>query len=168
MATGQPPQRSPVLACVGLGSNVGDRAAHLAAAADALRLLARSRLLAVSEPVETEAVGPVPQGPYLNGAAVLRTTLSAQELLSALLAIERSRGRDRAREQRWGPRTLDLDLLLYGDEVIQEPGLTVPHPRLHERLFVLLPLAAVAPEVRVPTLNRTVKDLLAELAASQT
>lgn len=146
-----------------LGSNVGDRAAHLHAAVSALRSLPASELAAVSEPIETAPVGPIPQGPYLNAAAVLRTGLTARALLDHLLRIERERGRDRSREQRWGPRALDLDLLIFGDEVVSEPGLNVPHPRLHERRFVLEPLAAVAPTMRVPPSGRTVADLLREL-----
>ncbi len=156
-----------IQACIGLGSNVGDRAAHLAAAADGLRALRETHVLALADPIQTEPVGPVHQDPYLNSAALIRTRLPARELLGALLAIERSRGRDRSREQRWGPRTLDLDLLLYGDRVIDEPGLTVPHPRLHERLFVLEPLAQIAAGATVPTRRCTVGDLLAALRSGR-
>lgn len=154
-------------ACIGLGSNLGDPEGHLRAAAEGLRALPQTELLAVADAIQTTPVGPVAQGPYLNSAAVIRTGLSPRALLDGLLEIERFRGRDRSREQRWGPRTLDLDLLLYGDRVIIEPGLCVPHPRLHERLFVLIPLARIAREVVVPTLGRTVGDLLAALEQSQ-
>ena len=150
-------------ACIGLGSNVGDRQAHLRAAVDGLRALPRTELLAVSDTIQTEPVGPVPQGPYLNAAALVRTRLAPRELLHALLAIELARGRDRAAEQRWGPRTLDLDLLLYADHVIDEPGLTVPHPRLHQRRFVLGPLAQIAGGMRIPGRGRTVHELLAAI-----
>lgn len=146
-----------------LGSNLGDRASHLRAAVAALRSLPDSELVAVSEPLETAPVGPIPQGAYLNAAAVLRTRLSARALLGHLLRIERELGRDRSREQRWGPRTLDLDLLVFGDAVISEPGLTIPHPRMHERRFVLEPLARVAPGMKVPPSGRTVAELLGEL-----
>jgi 2-amino-4-hydroxy-6-hydroxymethyldihydropteridine diphosphokinase len=152
--------RVSVTAAIALGTNLGDRRAHIAFAFDALARLPDSKLIASSRVVETAPVGPVEQGDYLNAAAVLETNLPARDLLGHLLSIERLRGRDRAREQRWGPRTLDLDLLLYGDRIIDEPGLAVPHPRLHERLFVLGPLAEVAPDLVVPGLGRTVEQLL--------
>jgi 2-amino-4-hydroxy-6-hydroxymethyldihydropteridine diphosphokinase len=119
-------------------------------------------LRAAATPIQTAPVSDIPQGAFLNSAAVIETRLSPRHLLAALLEIERSRGRDRAAERRWGPRTLDLDLLLYGDLVLDVPGLTLPHPRLHERGFVLVPLAQIAPGWVVPTLGRTVRELLAE------
>jgi 2-amino-4-hydroxy-6-hydroxymethyldihydropteridine diphosphokinase len=118
----------------------------------------------VSDAIETDPVGPVPQGRFLNAAATLHTALEARDLLDQLLAIERQRGRTRAREERWGPRTLDLDLLLYGDRIIEEPGLSIPHPRLHERTFVLAPLSQIAPDVVVPTLGRTIRELALAVA----
>lgn len=142
-------------AYVGLGANLGDREATIRAA-----LAELPGLVAVSELRETEPVGVVDQPPFLNGAAALETELSARELLDALLAIERELGRER--RERWGPRTIDLDLLLYGEERIDEPGLTVPHPRLHERRFALEPLADLDPELVIPGRGR-VGDLLAEL-----
>jgi 2-amino-4-hydroxy-6-hydroxymethyldihydropteridine diphosphokinase len=154
------PVGDAVRAFVALGSNLGDRRAHLDFALSALGDLPLTSLGAVSGIVETEPVGSVPQGRYLNAAAEVRTGLSPRRLLESLLEIERSRGRDRARELQWGPRTLDLDLLLYGDRMIDEPGLTVPHPRLHERLFVLVPLAQVAGGTLVPGHGRSVTELL--------
>lgn len=154
---------SPVLAAVALGSNLGDRAALIQAARQALAAIPGTAIVAHADPIETPPFGPVPQGPYLNAATLLRTTLSPRELLAALHAIEREHGRDRAGEVRWGPRTLDLDLLLYAEAIIDEPGLQVPHPRMHERLFVLEPLATIAPELCVPTLNANVATLLARL-----
>ena len=117
------------VAYVGLGANLGDREATIRAAIAAL-----PGVVAVSALRETDPVGVVDQPRFLNGAARLETDLSARELLDALLAIERELGRER--RERWGPRTIDLDLLLYGDTTVDEPGLTVPHPRLHERRFV--------------------------------
>jgi 2-amino-4-hydroxy-6-hydroxymethyldihydropteridine diphosphokinase len=151
-----------VTAAIALGSNLGDRHAHIAFAFDALSKLPGVQLTGRSSIIETAPVGPIPQGPYLNAAAAILTTLNAADLLTHLLAIERLHGRDRNSEQRWGPRTLDLDLLLYGIQVISEDGLSVPHPRLHERLFVLEPLAEVLPGAVVPGLNKTVAILLAE------
>lgn len=146
-----------------LGSNVGDRAATIRAAIERLGLTPGVRVCAVSSLREYPAWGPVEQGPYLNAASVLDTTLEPRPLLEAMLAIERSLGRDRARERRWGPRTLDLDLLLVGGAIIDQPGLTVPHPWLHARRFVLEPLAEIAPQAIVPGDGRTVAQLLAAL-----
>jgi 2-amino-4-hydroxy-6-hydroxymethyldihydropteridine diphosphokinase len=148
-------------AAVALGSNVGDRAAHLDHAVRAFGRLRSTRLVASSSVIETPPVGPPGQGPYLNAVAILETKLTARALLDALLAIESDRGRDRSREQRWGPRTLDLDLLVFGDAVIDEPGLRVPHPRLAERAFVLGPFAEVAADTVVPGIERRVGDLFA-------
>ena len=126
-------------AYVGVGANVGDRAATIDAAVSAL-----PAVVAVSKLRETDPVGVVDQPRFLNGAAALDTTLSAHELLDVLLAIERDLGRER--RERWGPRTIDIDILAYGDERIDEPGLTIPHPRLTERAFVLVPLLDIAPD----------------------
>jgi 2-amino-4-hydroxy-6-hydroxymethyldihydropteridine diphosphokinase len=142
-------------AYVGVGANVGDRAATIDAAVSAL-----PAVVAVSKLRETDPVGVVDQPRFLNGAAALDTTLSARELLDVLLTIERDLGRER--RERWGPRTIDLDLLLYGGETIEEPGLTVPHPRLHERRFALQPLLDLDPELAIPGRGR-VADVLAEL-----
>ena len=136
-------------AYVGLGANLGDRERTLRAAVDALAGEAGIELVAVSTLRETEPVGVADQPRFLNGAAELETSLAARELLERLLAVERRFGRVRSSGEH-GPRTLDLDLLLYGDEVIGEPGLTVPHPRLHERRFVLEPLAELAPGLVLP------------------
>lgn len=144
-----------ILAYVGLGSNLGDREATLRAAIAAL-----PGVLAVSELRETDPVGVTEQPAFLNCALALETELSARELLERLLGVERELGRER--RERWGPRTIDLDLLVYGSETIDEPGLTVPHPRLHERRFALEPLAELDSELLVPGRGR-VQDLLAEL-----
>ena len=136
-------------AYVALGANLGDRERTLRAAVDALAAEDGIEVVAVSTLRETEPVGVGEQPRFLNGAAELETTLTARELLARLLAVEQRFGRVRIPGER-GPRTLDLDLLLYGDEVIDEPGLAVPHPRLHERSFVLEPLAELAPGLVVP------------------
>lgn len=135
------------------------------AAITALASLPKSKMVARSRVHETAAVGKPGQeagGPYLNAVALVKTKLPPRTLLEHLHRIERGEGRDRASETaRWLPRTLDLDLLLYDDVVIDEPGLTIPHPRMHMRRFVLVPLAEVAPAWEVPGIGRTVADLLA-------
>lgn len=145
-------------ALIALGSNVGEREAHLNFAVTALG--AFGRVLAVSSYHETEPVGYLEQGRFLNAALLLDTALAPQELMRALLRLEAARGRERRIPN--GPRTLDLDLLFYADLVLDEPGLSIPHPRLHERLFVLAPLAEIAPEKVHPRLKRTVRELLEE------
>jgi 2-amino-4-hydroxy-6-hydroxymethyldihydropteridine diphosphokinase len=136
-------------AYVGLGANLGDRERTLRAAVDALAAEEGIDVVSVSTLRETEPLGVGEQPRFLNGAVELETTLIARELLDRLLAVEQRFGRVRIPGEH-GPRTLDLDLLLYGDEAIDEPGLTVPHPRLHERRFVLEPLAELAPGLVVP------------------
>jgi 2-amino-4-hydroxy-6-hydroxymethyldihydropteridine diphosphokinase len=148
-----------VRAYVGLGANLGDREAAIRRAVELLGAEPDTEVVAVSRLRETEPVGGVEQPRFLNGAAALETELRPRKLLERLLAVERELGRDRARERRWGPRTLDLDLLLYGDEVIDEPGLTVPHPRLAERRFVLEPLDELDAQLTLPD-GRRVADLL--------
>jgi 2-amino-4-hydroxy-6-hydroxymethyldihydropteridine diphosphokinase len=149
------------VAYIGLGANLGDRQAALEAALDALRGTQGVEVDAVSRVRETEPVGLVVQPRFLNAAARLMTTRAPKELLDALLAVERGLGRTRE-GPRWGPRTIDIDLLLYGDEQIDEPGLTVPHPRLAERRFVLEPLADLDPALVVPGRGR-LETLLAAL-----
>ena len=147
-------------AYVGLGANIGPRETTLVRAVDRLRATDGIEVLAVSQLRETEPVGVVDQPPFLNGAVELETALAPRELLDVLLEIERALGRER--HERWGPRTVDLDLLVYGDEIVDEPGLSVPHPRLHERRFALEPLSELAPELDVPGLGR-VSDALSAL-----
>ena len=149
-------------AYIALGSNLGDREATIRGALDALAGEPAIEVVAVSSLVDTAPVGVVDQPRFLNGAAVLETELPAQSLLALLLDVERRFGRCREGVLPQGPRTLDLDLLLYGDEEIDEPGLRVPHPRLHERAFVLGPLAELAPGVEVPGKGE-VQTLLARL-----
>jgi 2-amino-4-hydroxy-6-hydroxymethyldihydropteridine diphosphokinase len=154
----QASQGREVDAYVALGSNLGDREAHLCAALAALRADPGLRVLAVSPVYETAPVGPPPQGPYLNAVVRLHTRLAPRALLARLLEIEAAEGRVRG-AVRLGARTLDLDLLFYGSLVLDEPGLRVPHPRLHERAFVLEPLRDVAPGLVHPRLGRTIDEL---------
>jgi 2-amino-4-hydroxy-6-hydroxymethyldihydropteridine diphosphokinase len=149
-------------AMIGLGSNLGDRAAMLEGALAALAATPGVRIERVSSVSETEPVGGPPgQGPFLNAAAALETTLEPLDLLRVLQAIEARFGR--VRGVRWGERTLDLDLLLFDDRIIDSPELTVPHPRLAERRFVLGPLAEIAPDAIEPVTGRSVSGLLREL-----
>jgi 2-amino-4-hydroxy-6-hydroxymethyldihydropteridine diphosphokinase len=142
-------------AFVGLGANLGDRETAIRRAAD---LIGATRLSTI---IETEPWGYANQPPFLNAVAEVDTPLTARELLTHLLDVERRLGRERI-GPRWGPRRIDLDLLLFGDEVVDEPGLQVPHPRLAERAFVLEPLAELAPAQEIPGLG-TVRALLAGL-----
>lgn len=153
-----------IRAYVGLGANLGDRGAALRAALDELCREPGIDLTAVSSFRETDPVGIVDQPPFLNAAAAVETELPARELLDRLLEIERRLGRTRE-GPRFGPRTIDLDLLLYGMERVEEPGLRLPHPRLHERLFALEPLAELDPELVVPGEGR-VRDLVARLQSA--
>ncbi len=146
------------VAYVGLGSNLGDRAALIASAA---RAIGARRLSTV---IETEPWGLEDQPPFLNAVAEVETELDAHGLLDELLQVERQLGRERS-GPRWGPRTIDLDLLLFGGLRVEEPGLVVPHPHLHERRFVLEPLAELGPGLEVPGLG-TVSALLAGLQSA--
>jgi 2-amino-4-hydroxy-6-hydroxymethyldihydropteridine diphosphokinase len=154
--------KESTIADIGLGANLGKRDATIA---EALRLLDeddRTSVLGSTVPIETEPVGYEDQPRFLNAAAKLATTRSPRELLELLLSIERALGRVRGEGPRYGPRTIDLDLLVYGNETIDEPALVVPHPRLHERRFALEPLAELDPELVVPG-RGSVSALLAEL-----
>jgi 2-amino-4-hydroxy-6-hydroxymethyldihydropteridine diphosphokinase len=149
------------VAYIALGSNLGDRAQTLSFASDRLGRL--GRVVARSSVYETEPVGYRDQPAFLNAVLALDTQLEPLPLLHALLAIERELGRDRGHGVANGPRTLDLDLLLMGDSVIAQEGLTLPHPALTERRFVLAPLAEIAPRLRHPRRNQTMAELLALL-----
>jgi 2-amino-4-hydroxy-6-hydroxymethyldihydropteridine diphosphokinase len=151
-----------VIAFIGMGSNLGDRAATIGAAIDALDAVEGIGVLRTSSLHESSPVGgPAGQGPYLNAAVKVETTLPPRELLGVLQGIERDSGRVRA--ERWGERTLDLDLLLHGDSVIDEPGLVVPHPRMVVRRFVLAPLAEVSPGLLLALNARSIGGLLHDL-----
>jgi 2-amino-4-hydroxy-6-hydroxymethyldihydropteridine diphosphokinase len=146
-------------AYIALGSNLDDPARQLRAAAAALSAL--GEIAAASSLYETEPVGFRDQPAFLNAVLLLRTDLPPQALMRALLRIEQAQGRQR--RQKDGPRTLDLDILFYGGAVIDEPGLRIPHPRLHERRFVLAPLAEIAPDLLHPTLNKPIRQLAGKL-----
>jgi 2-amino-4-hydroxy-6-hydroxymethyldihydropteridine diphosphokinase len=147
-------------AYVGLGANLGDREATIRHALELLGAEPGIEVVAVSTLRETEPVGYADQPAFLNGAAALDTGLPPRALLERLLAVERELGRVRGAGPRFGPRTIDLDLLLYGDEGVDEPGLTVPHPRLAERRFALEPLYELDPGLSLPD-GRALRDLLA-------
>jgi 2-amino-4-hydroxy-6-hydroxymethyldihydropteridine diphosphokinase len=156
------PSKESTIAYIGLGANLAEREGMIAAALRRIDEDKRTSLLRSTLPIETDPVGYMDQPRFLNAAASLATTRSARELLDLLLEIERDLGRVRGEGPRYGPRTIDLDLLLYGDETIDEDALEVPHPRLHERRFVLEPLAELDPGLVVPG-RGPVSALLAEL-----
>jgi 2-amino-4-hydroxy-6-hydroxymethyldihydropteridine diphosphokinase len=151
-----------VTAYIALGSNLGNRADTLGLAIERLGALSGTRVLAVSGFLENPAVGgPADSPAFLNAAVKLDTDLSAQDLLRGLLGIEQSLGR--FRKQKWEPRPIDLDLLLYGNDIIHDENLTIPHPLMHQRRFVLGPLAEIAPNAVHPTLGKTIAAILNEL-----
>lgn len=151
-------------ACVGLGSNLNSPLAQVRQAAGELDALPKSTLIRLSSLYASKPMGPDDQPDYINAVAALLTQLSAHDLLSELRKIEQAHGRERGAE-RWGPRTLDLDLLLFGSEIIDDEALTVPHAGIAERNFVLLPLCELAPHWIVPG-RGSVRSLLSSLAAA--
>jgi 2-amino-4-hydroxy-6-hydroxymethyldihydropteridine diphosphokinase len=159
----RPRQTSKRVAYLCLGSNLGDRAGTMA---KAVGLIARIglKIIARSSLYETPPWGPVPQGPYLNLVVAVETDLSPRELLNMLLGVEHAFGRDRTREVRFGPRTIDIDILLYGEETVAEPDLEIPHPRMMERAFALVPLSEIAPDLVVGGVP--IRDALARLDVS--
>lgn len=153
-----------VTAYVGLGGNLGDVAQTVRRALAALDAIPGTRVIDRSRLYRTPAWGPIEQPDFINAVAIVDTALGPHGLLAELLRIERAFGRDRERESaRWGPRTLDLDLLLHGDAVVDDEGLHLPHPRMHERAFVLVPLLDVAPALEIPG-QGSARDALAALA----
>lgn len=151
-------------AYLGLGSNLGDRHGNLSLALERLNADNRIRVLSVAPFIETAPVGgPSGQPAYINSACGVKTSLDPLELLAVLQNIEMAFGRDRTKEIRWGPRTLDIDILLWDDSRMDSEILVIPHPRLAERRFVLEPLCAIAPGVRNPANGKTVREMLADL-----
>ncbi len=147
---------------LGLGSNVGDRSANIARAKRLIGRVTGVRIVRVSPQIETKPVGYEDQPDFINAVVEIETALHPHDLLSAVKRIEREMGREET--FRFGPRSIDIDILLYGDRVVDEPDLTIPHPRMHERLFVLEPLARIAPEVVHPVIRRRVVEIRDDLA----
>ena len=154
-----------VIAYIGLGSNLGDRIANIRHALDEVRDCPGVSVTAVSSFCESEPVDFVDQPDFVNAVAELRADISARELLRTLLKIENKMGRDRP--MRFGPRVIDLDILLYNSCIINESGLVVPHPRMHERSFVLLPLEEIAPHAEHPVLGVMISELADNLANAE-
>jgi len=154
----------PETAYLSLGSNLGDRAANLRTAIAQLDVA--GRLLAVSALYEAQPVDVPDQPWFLNCVAAIETDKTPRELLQIALQVEAAMGRLRMREK--GPRKIDIDVVLFGDRVVDEPGLKIPHPAMHQRLFVLEPLVEIAPEVRHPQLGKTARELLVAIAGGQT
>jgi len=151
------------IAYLSLGSNVGDREKHLQDAIS--RLGSEGQVVSVSAFYETEPVEFTRQAWFLNCAVAIETTKTPEQLMDALLAIEQQMGR--RRRQKKGPRTIDLDIVLFGDRIVESPGLKIPHPAMHQRRFVLEPLAEIAPEARHPVLGRSVAEILEALPEGQ-
>jgi len=149
---------------VGVGSNQGDRCANIEKALGALRALPGTRVYKTASLYETEPLGRLDQDWFLNTVVALKTSCQPRQLLGALLQIELQLGR--VHKERWGPRVIDLDLLLYGDRIINEPDLQVPHPRMAERAFVIVPLAEIAPDLKIPP-NKKVGALIPHLTQTQ-
>ena len=152
---------------IALGANLGDREETLDQAVAAIGALPDITVSTVSRWYDTAPVGDESQPRFLNGAMVVSTSLEPRPLLEELHAIERRFGRDRAKEERWGARTLDLDILLFGERVVEEAGLTIPHPRMHERGFVLEPLAEIGAALRHPIRGESVGELWGRLVQSE-
>ena len=151
----------PERAYIAIGSNLGDRRAHLEAGLKEVATLPGTHLAEVSHAYETPPQGPIEQSDFLNAVFAIETSLAPEPLLAALLTVEKNH--QRQRRIHWGPRTLDLDLLLYGERVVASADLTLPHPHMHERSFVLVPLCEIAPRLSHPVTSRPFAAYLATL-----
>jgi 2-amino-4-hydroxy-6-hydroxymethyldihydropteridine diphosphokinase len=149
-----------LLAYIGIGSNMGDKLKNCRQAIEGLASGGAIRLVRCSPFYRTEPMGRKDQDWFVNGVILVETCLGPRELLACLLSLEEKMGRIRG--ERWGPRIIDLDILFYGQEILEEQGLQIPHPRLHERRFVLMPLQDIAPELKHPALRKTVSQILSE------
>jgi 2-amino-4-hydroxy-6-hydroxymethyldihydropteridine diphosphokinase len=156
-----------VVVAIAFGSNLGDREGNIRDAMAMLDRAAQIRVITLSDLFDTEPVGVMDQPRFLNAAALLQTTLHPVSLLHTCHVIERALGRDRQTEQRWGPRTLDLDVLLYGDECVNLPGLKIPHPRMLERDFVLAPLCQIAPAMQIPRADANITPTVEAITVEQ-
>ena len=154
-----------MLAYIGIGSNLGDKLSNCRRAIEAVVADGRNRLVRCSPFYCTEPIGKKDQDWFVNGVAAVETSLGPRELLAFLLSLEKKAGR--IRRERWGPRVIDLDILFYGGEVLNEEGLQVPHPRLHRRRFVLVPLKDIAPHLKHPLLGKTVSQILSGLTEDE-
>ena len=154
-----------MLVYIGIGSNLGDKLANCLRAIEAIRADGRNRIVQCSPFYQTEPVGKKEQDWFINGVFAMETSMGPRELLDFLLAVEKMMGR--LRGERWGPRVIDLDILIFGKEVINEGGLQIPHPRLHERRFVLVPLRDIVPKLVHPLLGKRISQILTELPGGE-
>ena len=154
-----------MLVFIGVGSNLGDKAGNCRRAVEVILADGRNRIVQCSPLYQTEPVGKKEQDWFINGVCAMETTIEPAELLESLLGVEKMMGR--VRRERWGPRVIDLDILLFGQEVINKEVLQIPHPRLHERRFVLVPLRDIAPDLIHPLLGKTISQILAELPGEE-
>ena len=154
-----------MLVYIGVGSNLGDRVGNCRRAVEAIVADGRNRIVQCSPLYQTEPVGKKEQGWFINGVLAVETSMEPGELLAFLLAAEKMMGR--VRRERWGSRVIDLDILIFGQKVINESALQIPHPRLHERRFVLVPLRDIAPDLVHPLLGKTISQILAELPGEE-
>ena len=150
---------------IGIGSNLGDKAGNCRRAVEVILADARNRIVQCSPFYQTEPVGKKEQDWFINGVSAMETSMEPAELLEFLMGVEKMMGR--VRRERWGPRVIDLDILIFGQEVINKEGLQIPHPRLHERRFVLVPLRDIAPDLMHPLLGKTISQILAELPGEE-